>query len=81
MRAFSARRSRGREVVLVLVEELERASNMRLLIVVSMVNTLSFEFATFPIRSTLVARADDFGSMYEWQLRMVFGLWCARRLS
>ena len=40
---------------------------MRLLIVVSMVKTLSFLFVSLPMRSTLVASALLFGSMYEWQ--------------
>ena len=47
---------------------------MRLLIVVSIVKTLSFLFASLPMRSTLVASAELDGSMYEWQLRIVFGL-------
>jgi hypothetical protein len=53
---------------------------MRLLIVVSMVKTLSFAFATRPMRSTLVASAELPGSMYEWQARITLGLWCALRL-
>ncbi len=32
------------------------------------------------MRSTLVFKADDAGSMYEWHARMTLGLWCARRL-
>ena len=47
---------------------------MRLLIVVSIVKTLSFLFASRPMRSTLVASALALGSMYEWQSRIVFGL-------
>jgi hypothetical protein len=51
---------------------------MRLLMVVSMVKTLSFEFTTLPMRSTLVLSSLDVeGSMYEWHLRITFGLWCA----
>jgi hypothetical protein len=59
--SFLARNSSGR-------------SNMRLLIVVSMVKTLSFELSRRPMRSTLVLSADVDGSMYEWQSRIVFGL-------
>ncbi len=55
-------------------------SNMRLLIVVSIVKTLSSLFVTRPMRVTLSASALVFGSMYEWQSRMTFGLWCARKL-
>ena len=32
------------------------------------------------MRSTLVASALVPGSMYDQQSRIVFGLWCARRL-
>ncbi len=53
---------------------------MRLLIVVSMVKTLSFWLVRRPMRSTLVASAEELGSMYEWQSRITRGLWCARRL-
>ena len=48
--SFLARNSSGR-------------SNMRLLIVVSMVNTLSFLLVSRPMRSTLVASSELEGSM------------------
>jgi hypothetical protein len=56
-------------------------SNIRLLMVVSMVKTLSTLLVTLPMRSTTVLSSLAFGSMYEWHLRITFGLWCALRLS